>query len=91
MLDKVVEFWLLRAAPAGRRRNEAASATSQLPPSTASFRLVCSRVGGGSLAPLVRARCGALVDVIEMQQDVASAARGASWATRAPVVARRSV
>jgi len=29
MLDKVVEFWLLRAAPAGRRRNEAASATSQ--------------------------------------------------------------
>ena len=61
MIDKVVEF-------CGRRRNEAASATSQ-------YRVLQIGLGGGTLAPLVRSRCGALVDVIEKQQDVADAAR----------------
>ena len=60
MIDKVVEF-------CGRQRDEGTRATSP-------YRVLQIGLGGGTLAPLVRARCGALVDVIEKQQDVADAA-----------------
>ena len=60
MLNKVVEFCA--------QRNEAVGTTSQ-------YRVLQIGLGGGTLAPMVRAKCGALVDVIEKQQDVVDAAR----------------